>query len=74
MVNNLPFLVLNFGLDIVDCVRRLDFKSDGFAREARMNRNISNIQVKGKETHVLTKICMFNRTLLSVQRIQRWSL
>jgi hypothetical protein len=33
----LPLLVLDLGLDIVDGVRRLDFKSDGFAREAVIN-------------------------------------
>jgi hypothetical protein len=29
-----PLLVLDLGLDIVDGVRRLNFESDGFAREA----------------------------------------
>jgi len=33
LVGRDPFFILDFGLDIVDRVRRLDFKSDGFARE-----------------------------------------
>jgi hypothetical protein len=35
-LGNSPFFVLDFCLDIVDCVRGLDLKSDGFAREAGM--------------------------------------
>lgn len=31
---DIPFLVLNLGLDIIDCVRGLDFEGDGLARKA----------------------------------------
>ena len=34
VMGNPPFLVLDLCLDIVDCVRGLNFKSDGFARKA----------------------------------------
>jgi hypothetical protein len=33
-----PLLVLDFGLDIVDRVRRFDLKGDGFAREGPARR------------------------------------
>ena len=33
LVGRDAFLVLDLGLDIVDCVRGLDFEGDGFARE-----------------------------------------
>lgn len=36
----LPLLVLDLGLDIVDGVRRLDFESDGFTREADIGENV----------------------------------
>ena len=32
--DHLPFFVLDFGLDVVDGVRRLDFQSDGLARQS----------------------------------------
>jgi hypothetical protein len=78
IVNNSPFLVLNFGLDIVDCVRGLDFKSDGFARKARMiHRNINTIQVKAKEDSRLDEnlhvdsdapVCPTNSTMESLTK------
>ncbi len=38
---DVPFLVLNFRLDIVDCIGRLDFKCDSFTREAVDRRAMS---------------------------------
>ena len=49
-------LVLDFGLDIVDSVRRLDLKGDGFARKAKTSQ-YSCSQSDSKVAHVLTKIC-----------------
>ena len=34
MIENVPFLILDFGLDIVDGVRGLHLQGDGFARKA----------------------------------------
>ena len=31
---DIPFLVLDLGLDIINSVRRLDLEGDGFARKA----------------------------------------
>ena len=31
---DIPFLVLNLGFDIIDCVRGLDLEGDGLARKA----------------------------------------
>lgn len=36
-----PLLVLDLGLDIVNSVRRLYFKGDGFSGETIVRRNIS---------------------------------
>jgi len=37
MVKNVPFLILDFGLDVVDGVRGLHLQGDGFARKALGN-------------------------------------
>jgi hypothetical protein len=56
-INYLPFLVLNFGFNIVDGVRRLHLQSDGLSREtgetlAFNERNYID------PLNVLTKICI----------------
>ena len=70
----IPLLILDFGLDIIDGVRGLHLKGDSLAREATQNQS-ERIKGRPNNTYVFTKICIFNqRTLLSVQRAQRWSL
>ncbi len=65
----MPFLVLNFGFDIVNGVRGLNLEGNGFARKAmEMTLNVEYKTMR-ESTHVFTKICMVNRTLSSVQRI-----
>ena len=52
----LPFLVLDFCLDIVNGVRRFDLEGDGFA--SKPAQTVRTKEYLRRETHVLTKICM----------------
>jgi hypothetical protein len=68
-----PFLVLDLGLDIVDSVRRFDFESDGFARQA-VKKSCETKYSTARRTERTSLRRFASWTPLSVQRIQRWSL
>lgn len=59
-----PLLVLDFGLDIVNSIRRLDLEGDSLAREAAQEKTMRQItdpqssDNHGFSTYVFTKICI----------------
>ena len=69
---NVPLLVLDLGLDIVDGVRGLNLEGDGFTRKAVEGARSVKVclRVERWRAYVLTKICI---SPLSVQRAKRWS-
>ena len=66
---DIPLLVLDLGLDIVDGVRGLNLEGDGFTRKAVEGaRSVKvDLNVEGCRAYVLTKICIPPR-----RRKTRW--
>lgn len=60
---DVPLLVLDLSLDIVDGVRGLNLKGDGLTREAidkiKENQYFFQTKQKNRITYVLTKICIY---------------
>jgi hypothetical protein len=73
-IPNLPFFVLNLGFDIVDSVRGLYFKCDGFPSESKIQVNIHFMIRMDKNYTRLDKYLHLCVDASSVQRCQRWSL
>jgi hypothetical protein len=73
-IPSLPFFVLNLGFDIVDSVRGLYFKCDGFPSESKIQVNIHFMIRMDKNYARLDKYLHLCVDASSVQRYQRWSL
>jgi hypothetical protein len=54
-VSGLPFLVLDLGLHIVNCVRRLHLKRDGLSGQSLNKKRGNETQLKMRENEVRTQ-------------------